>query len=1157
MKQFLLVFSLFTGVFGIAQDTITVQTFTYDSISTRRAIFDFPASLQGESFEKVLMYYNIKCDPLTPWDSYNCGEWDYLAHAKIHVHTGVMDSNKVEGPHYLLNDEWTASVDYVNNPYYHYFENYQSFINYSSQSDNDYSIGLGTSSASYPFGSSNTNQRTQILWTATEIAAAGITAGNIDKLRFNIGTLGQSLGNLKINMKHSTATFLEGFDEMGWTNVYHMNTNFSGTGLATINLTYPFVYDGTSDILMDISFENGSAGSDNVVSATQTLSNSVVYSNEKLGYLKIPQNEHVELEITDYDFQDQITVSFWANGDAGILPVNTSVIEAADSLNNRILNVHFPWSNSENYWDAGEGSGYDRINKAATAGEIGGEWHHWAFTKNSTSGVMNIYKDGVLWHTGSGLTRDVGIVNTFKLGANRNQGNGWPGKVDEFRVWDTELAASEILTWMNQKVTAAHPNYADLVVYYNFDGSASVIDQSPNGFDGMMSESGMVQFYNESQAGFVLSDIRPDITFVQGTYTSSLDSTLVMDSVMVDPISIAEYQVSGKKFIMTSLDHHYPAGYSYTYDWQGNKIDSTLYAADMSIANDSIFYYEEAYEIIDPFEIGRFITPYGIGFDLGPNGFTYVYDVTDYQQLLMGQVDFAAHNTQELIDVQFRFIKGTPPRDIISVEKIWGNHGSHTYADLDNDVKLPSMTLNLDPTASQFKIRTRITGHGHHGSINCCEWGNGQGRDHELLIDGVPRFTWEIWQETECGDNPNTGQGGTWPYAREGWCPGDMVKDHEFEITPYVTGGTSVAIDYDIEDVPSNDQDQGNGNYNMAMHLMSYGAPNFTTDAAIVDVLNPNNWEYYSKFNPTCQNPKVILKNTGSDALTSVSIYVWIGGFDNVIEFPWTGNLEFLEQEVVEIPITDDWWFDFQGKFTFSALVWEPNGVQDQYPNNDKYTVEFDAPPVYNEEFYFWYKTNNKAHENDVYLKDESGNIIWERLSADHTNSTEYKDTFNLAQGCYTLEMYDSDHDGLGYWYSNIPTSQGGEGETNGFFRIKQTNGVTLENFDRDFGRYFSHSFSVGFALGNEEQKITSKIDVFPNPTEGMVNLLLDNFKGDQINLSVYNEMGALVYTELIGDNNAEGYWNKEMNLSHLAEGIYFLKVTSDQETLTKRIVIQ
>ena len=52
----------------------------------------------------------------------------------------------------------------------------------------------------------------------------------------------------------------------------------------------------------------------------------------------------------------------------------------------------------------------------------------------------------------------------------------------------------------------------------------------------------------------------------------------------------------------------------------------------------------------DVTEIGRFITPYGINLDLGPNGFQWVYDVTDYEPLLHDSVEFSAGNLQELID---------------------------------------------------------------------------------------------------------------------------------------------------------------------------------------------------------------------------------------------------------------------------------------------------------------------------------------------------------------------------------------------------------------------------------------------------------------------------------------------------------------------------
>ncbi|WP_070137865.1 T9SS type A sorting domain-containing protein [Crocinitomix algicola] len=1150
MKKLLLLTLIIGSNLIYAQDTTFVQTFTYDSISTRRATFPFPADLEGKTFEKVLMYYNIKCDPLTPWDGYNCGEWDYLAYSHIYDHLGTYDSVAVEGPRYKVNGESPDVIPFVNEAYYNYHQNYEKFITYSAESDNDYMIGMDALTSNAPFGTNSANQRTQILWLNSELSDAGVSAGEIAKIRFDVTDLGEAMGHLTVKMKHSETSEITGFDDEEWIIVYDRNTSFAAVGSNTLNLTYPFDYDGASHILMDISFNNEEVlGDDNNVTASASGFNSVISTNEQLGYLNIEPGQWAQVELSDYDFEDQVTISFWSNGNADHLPVNTSVLEGVDSLNNRVFNIHFPWSNSRIYWDIGAGSGYDRIDKEATAAEYEDTWNHWAFTKDATAGTLSIYKNGTLWHSGTDLTRAAGIINRLILGTNKNFDTNWAGKLDEFRIWDVALDASTISDWMNKKLDPSHPNYSNLVVYYDFDNSPLILDRSGNNRDAMASATNMIQFYDGSNVGSTISTTRPNITFVQGTYESELDSILVIDSVMVKPISIMEFAVDGRKFEIVDVYHKFPTGTSKTFDHLGDEISSTEVTADGSYENETIVYYNEPYENIVQYEIGRFITPYGIGFDLGPNGFTYVYDVTDYQSLLKGDVDFQAHNTQELIDIKFVFVEGTPPRDVISLERLWDGKQSYLYKNLDDDVNLTATEVELDAAGEMFKVRSRITGHGHNGSNNCCEWGGG--RDHELYIDGVLRDEWEIWQEVECGENPNISQGGTWPYAREGWCPGDIVEEHEFDITPFVTPGTTTTIDYDIEDVPAGDPDQGNGNYVIAMHMVTYGGANFDLDAAVVDVLNPNDWEYYKKWNPTCQNPRVIIKNTGATTLTSAQIDVWVGGFDNVITFDWTGELAFLEEEVVEIPITPEWWQDFEGKLTFSAQIRNPNWGVDEYSNNNVYTVNFEAAPVINEPFFIWFKTNNKASENKLYLRDENGDIVFSRETLE--NETEYRDTMNLPTGCYTLELTDSDHDGISFWYSAAA-----EGETAGYLRLRQVGGGMIKTFDPDFGAYTSYSFSVGYAVGiDEEEEVNYNLSVYPNPNQGEFTLTLDNFIGENIALEIYNELGANVYNENIGNMNEVGYLQKNMDLSSLSEGVYILRVISDKKSVTRRIVIQ
>jgi hypothetical protein len=163
-----------------------------------------------------------------------------------------------------------------------------------------------------------------------------------------------------------------------------------------------------------------------------------------------------------------------------------------------------------------------RIEKAAATIDYEDQWHYWAFTKNATDGTMEIYRDGILWHSGTGKNLEAGIVNKFRIGNSASGTNFWAGKIDEFTVWNTEITATEIANWMNQKITPAHPNYANLVLYYDFDNDPSVLDKSANDHHAMTTEPGMIQFDQNAQTGFTISTLRPNIIFVQGTIQVSL-----------------------------------------------------------------------------------------------------------------------------------------------------------------------------------------------------------------------------------------------------------------------------------------------------------------------------------------------------------------------------------------------------------------------------------------------------------------------------------------------------------------------------------------------------------------------------------------------------------------------------------------------------------
>jgi hypothetical protein len=116
------------------------------------------------------------------------------------------------------------------------------------------------------------------------------------------------------------------------------------------------------------------------------------------------------------------------------------------------VNIHLPWSNGNIYWDCGNDNTQtlgDRISKSITQVELTAT-KHWVFTKNAITGVMNIYRNGVLWHTGTGNTRLIGGLNSVYLFNNSAGGPySWGGTCEQVRFYNKELTSDEVVNNYN------------------------------------------------------------------------------------------------------------------------------------------------------------------------------------------------------------------------------------------------------------------------------------------------------------------------------------------------------------------------------------------------------------------------------------------------------------------------------------------------------------------------------------------------------------------------------------------------------------------------------------------------------------------------------------------------------------------------------------
>ncbi len=194
----------------------------------------------------------------------------------------------------------------------------------------------------------------------------------------------------------------------------------------------------------------------------------------------IPANtaseKRVELPASAIPTGGAITVCFWARGGSA-LPKYNSLLEALDASNRRIIGIHMPWVDQVIYWDCGhDGSAGDRINKTATAAEYKDTWAHWAFVKNAATGKMEIYRNGALWHSGTGMVRPIPPVVRVVLGRSVNEtAQTYSGEIAELSIWNKALSLAEIVLVRDRLLTGGE---AGLMGYWAF-GAQGATDLSP------------------------------------------------------------------------------------------------------------------------------------------------------------------------------------------------------------------------------------------------------------------------------------------------------------------------------------------------------------------------------------------------------------------------------------------------------------------------------------------------------------------------------------------------------------------------------------------------------------------------------------------------------------------------------------------------------
>ena len=639
-----------------------------------------------------------------------------------------------------------------------------------------------------------------------------------------------------------------------------------------------------------------------------------------------------------------------------------------------------------------------------------------------------------------------------------------------------------------------------------------------------------------------------DTTYV---YTFSTSTYELEDSSATSPIEIILFEDESDPYLPTDTIEGWPSNfYSYIYDTSGEKIDSTLTEAD-SLWYTSFTDVYTSYKVTEPIELARVITPYGSG--LASNWEReFWFDVTDYITVLKDTLTLRAHysgwSSGFACTLDFYFIEGTPPRNVIDVKNIYqGNYG-YTNEDYFEDSLINNKSLLVDQNTNNAMVRFVPTGHSFDNNQYAAEFYD---MEYSLVVNNNVAGRGNIWKD-DCGDNSLFPQGGTWLTNRANWCPGDRGYWHDYEVGSFINSGSENVLNIDFASLNWAGHSgtcpvQSNGVcnvqtpvYTIAAQLFTYEDYNHILDAEIVDIIAPTDKYDYSRINPICGRPRIIIKNLGSEVLSSLKI-TYGGKTAKKSTYLWEGNLAFNEMEEVELPDPGSTaWAEGDSDLIFEVVLSEPNGGQDENTDNDYYFSSYEKTELWPEEILLWYKTNSAGNETSYKIEDYEGNLIFssEPLAA----NTTYRDTLNLSPGCYRFSLLDSGCDGLSYFANNDGT---------GYFRIHKTDGTLgqLSNFNANFGCKEEIWFTVGYTMGKPEtisNVLKEAFKVYPNPSFG--KFTIDYIAEQKSNCTIYNMLGK----ELKQFEINAGQGNLEVDINNLSDGIYLLNFKSGSNVYTK-----
>jgi hypothetical protein len=192
-----------------------------------------------------------------------------------------------------------------------------------------------------------------------------------------------------------------------------------------------------------------------------------------------------------------------------------------------------------------------------------------------------------------------------------------------------------------------------------------------------------------------------------------------------------------------------------------------------------------------------------------------------------------------------------------------------------------------------------------------------------------------------------------------------------------------------------------------------------------------------------------------------------------------------------------------------------------------------------------------------TYCLDENGSNNYTISTFDISNTT----------GCEKWEVYKSDGEPFNWtlirtenthdftdttlttnvWYRIVRTvTECGNSCSSGYIIYKESNNCQISNNGTELRELVMSS--ADYEEIKQIESEISKLDVFPNPTNGVLTIK-DDFKDEFRSVSLYNSLGSKIVSKNYNSNNYR------LDITDLPSGVYMLVITTDTGVQKQQII--